>query len=399
MKIGIFTDTFTPSVNGAITSICMLKEEFEKMGHTVYVITTNNKKHDYDVDTQERIIRLPGMPIPVFDYRLSNPYQPKARKLLGQLNIDVIHSHSDFSVGLFSRSVAKKFNIPVVHTYHTLYEEQAFHVTKGHFKKLTKKVIIKMAKYFCEKTADIVITPTEKTKKVLVENYNIQKEIKVIPTGINVKRFKYQNLRKTILNKLKRSYNLTSNDFVIVTLSRLGKEKSIDFLIKAMPKLITYKKHIKLLIVGDGPEKPILEELTKELNVTDNVIFTGKVPLEEVPYYYHLGKVFATASTTETQGLTILEAMASSLVPLCIEDDSYKIIVNDEENGFYFQNEDDYVEKVKKLSKNVKLLERMSRRAECSAETLNSEEYAKNVLEVYQKVIANKKTKCHIEKS
>ncbi len=394
MKIGLFTDTYTPSINGAITSIVMLKKELEAKGHTVYVITSNIKEHKLSIDNKEHIIRLPGFKAHVHDYVLANPFPKKIQKMLENLSLDLIHSHSDFTTALLSRFIAKKENIPVVHTYHTLYEDQAYQITKGHFAKLTSKTVAKMAKYFCDDTATEVIAPTSKTKKVLQSKYNIKNDITVIPTGIDVDKFKKENLNPKKIEKLKNKYKIEENDFVIITLSRVSKEKSIDFLIKAEQKLISLSKNIKLIVVGEGPEKEPLKKLAKDLGIEKNVIFTGKVCWDDTPYYYSLGNVFATSSTTETQGLTILEAAANGLIPVCIKDDSYKILLENKKNGYYFKDEKDYIKKIITIKENPALQRQLSYNARKKSEMLNSEKYAKEVLKVYEKALKkhNKQT-------
>ena len=145
-----------------------------------------------------------------------------------------------------------------------------------------------------------------------------------------------------------------------------------------------------MIIVGDGPDIDKYKEKAKKLGITDHVIFTGKVPWEEVPLYYHLGKMFATASKSETQGLTVIEAMAASVTPICIDDESFRNTVVDDLNGKIFFTKDEYVKIVLDLIDNPKKLQALSNQARINAETHSSKFYAEQALVVYNIAIKNK---------
>ena len=164
MKIGIFTDAYEPHISGVTTSIKMLKKALEKMHHQVYIVTANLISNKFIYDEENKIIYLPGIKTGIYGTKLTGIYSKKAMKIIKDWNLDVIHSQTEFSIGYFSRIVAKKLNIPVVHTYHTLYEDYVHYVTHGYFNNAAKKLAIKITKYYCEKHCDELIVPTEKIK-------------------------------------------------------------------------------------------------------------------------------------------------------------------------------------------------------------------------------------------
>ena len=131
--------------------------------------------------------------------------------------------------------------------------------------------------------------------------------------------------------------------------------------------------------------------MARDLNISSNVIFNGKAAWEEMPFYYHCANVFATASTTETQGLTVIEAMAASVVPLCIKDESFLGTVTHELNGLIFNDEDEFVNQVLTLYKDNALLQKYNNQARIQAEHCSSTSYAERVLEVYKRAILDKK--------
>jgi len=133
MNIGIFTDAYEPHISGVTTSIKMLKEALENMGHSVYIVTANLTNHKFIYDNKNKIIYIPGIKTGIYNTRLTNIYSKKAFKIIKDWHLDVIHSQTEFGIGVFSRIVSKKLHKPVVHTYHTLYEDYVYYVTHGFF--------------------------------------------------------------------------------------------------------------------------------------------------------------------------------------------------------------------------------------------------------------------------
>ena len=145
-----------------------------------------------------------------------------------------------------------------------------------------------------------------------------------------------------------------------------------------------------MIIVGDGPDIEAYKERAEKLGLKDKIIFTGKVPWEEVPNYYHLANLFATASTSETQGLTVIEAMAAGVAPLCIEDESFKNTVIDDLNGKIFHNKEEYINIVNELIDDEPRLAHLRNQARMNAETHSSRFYAQQALIVYNIAIKNR---------
>ena len=390
MRIGIFTDSYTPYISGLVTSEVMLKEALEKQGHTVYVVTANLENFKYTYDEKEKIIRIPGVPVGIYDARLTGIYPLQAIQTIKNWNLDVIHSQTEFGVGTFARIIAKQLNIPIVHTYHTMYEDYIHYITKGHFMGPSKKIVEYLTKFYCDKTITELIVPTRKTYNLFKEKYHVERNVHIIPTGIEVERFYKEQFKKEDVIRLKRSLNISSKDFILTFVGRLGKEKSVDFLIEAHKKVISKHSNVKLLIIGDGPEMNDFVKLVKELKLEDNVVFTGKVAWEMIPLYYQLTDIFVTASTTETQGLTVIEAMAASIPIVCIEDESFKIAVVDDLNGYFFKTQSTYIKRINYLIENPKELKRLANQARVSSEMHSSKYFALKVLAVYELAIQNK---------
>ncbi len=392
MRIGIFTETYTPYISGLVTSEVMLKHALEKKGHEVYVVTANLASFKYEYDDEERVLRIPGVPTGIYDSRLTAIYPIQAVNKIKSWHLDIIHSQTEFAIGTFARLFAKQYNIPLVHTYHTMYEDYIHYITKGYFQKSSKKLVEYFTKFYCETTATELIVPTKKTYKLFMEKYKFEKNIHIIPTGIEVERFYQENVNQKDVDLLKKSLKITHKDFVIIFVGRLASEKNVEFLLRAQQRLVRKYPNMKLLIVGDGPDKEKYEEDCKHLGISNNVIFTGKVSWDDTPYYYHCANIFATASVTETQGLTVIEAMAAGVPPFCIDDESFTGTVTDDLNGVIFQTEDEYVDKVIALYKDKERLNYYARQARIQAEHCGPSQYAESVLEVYRRAIKDKKS-------
>ena len=385
MRIGLFTDSYTPDINGVSTSVFNLRKALMKMGHTVYIVTVNNSiiKHEYD--EKEKILKLPGIPVGIYNYRFSEIYSISTIKIIKKWNLDVIHSHTEFGVGIFARILSKQFKIPLVHTYHTLYEDYTHYITHNHFDKLSKNIVKNLTKLYCVKTAKETIVPTNKIYKLFKEKYMIDKNINIIPSGIDIDRFYKENVSPTKVEQIKKKYGITKQDFTIIFVGRLATEKNIEFLLNAEQKMIEKKIfNTKLLIVGDGPEKEKYINIARKLNIFDKVIFTGKIKQEEIQYYYQCADAFVTASNSETQGLTVIEAMASEVVPICINDMAFLEMVPKKS---IFSNQEEYINQLITFANNDKLREEYKVEIRKKAEEYSSKRYAERVIDVYRGVL------------
>ncbi len=389
MRIGLFTDTYPPFINGVSTSVLMLKQGLEKMGHEVYVVTVNNESFSYKKD--DNVLKIPGVPIGIMDFRQSGIYPLRALKIIKKWNLDVIHTHTEFSIGAFARLISKQYNIPLVHTYHTMYEEYIYYITKGHFDGASKKLVEYLTLFLCDKTIDELIVPTEKTRDLFKDKYKVKRDVHVIPTGIDVTRFYKENINDKEVKEIKEELGIKPKDFSILYVGRVAKEKNIEFLIENFKAISKKIPRAKMYIVGDGPDMKDLIDLTYNSKLEGKIIFVGKVPWEDVPKYYALCDAFVTASTSETQGLTVIEAMAASKPVVAIKDESFELVIKNETDGLLFENESEYIDLIYKLYKDKEFCENIKVAARKKANCYSAKNYAANVYKIYEKVV-NKDT-------
>ena len=396
MRIGIFTDTYSPFINGVTTSVLMLKKGLEKRGHTVFIVTVNDKTLKYSFSENGHVLRVPGIPIGIYDYRLSGIYPIKAINIVRKWKLDVIHSQTEFGIGTFARIMAKQLNIPLVHTYHTMYEDYIHYITKGYFDKSSKKIVEYLTLFYCDKTATELVVPTKKAYELFKKKYMVDRNIHVVPTGIEVEKFYLENNRKLNIDKKRKELGIAKDDFVVLFVGRIAKEKNVELLLSSMKSIISSCPKMKLLIVGDGPDLDKYKDYALKQDISNNVIFTGKVPWDTIQNYYLISNCFTTASTSETQGLTVIEAMAASLPVVCIDDESFNQTVIDNLNGIIFRNRRGYKNAIIKLYKDREFLDKLSRQAKVSAETHSSKYFVDSILDVYKIAIKNKGKKIQI---
>jgi len=337
MKIGIFTETFYPEISGVTTACLELKEGLENAGHDVYVFTVTNENADPKWDKDNNVFRVFSVPFVLFnERRIGLPVLSNAMSIIKKLQLDLIHTQSEFSLGTLGRKAAKKFGIPMVHTYHTMYEEY-LHYLKLPKNDTTVKFVGKLIKKFT-KRASAIITPSQKTKDSLL-TYDIKPKIYVIPTGIDLN--KYSNIDQKEVDKIKKKYNITPESICLISVSRLSNEKRLPVLLAYFAK--TCEKYpdrkIRLLVVGDGPQKEILEKQVLDLGISNKVTFAGYVDWESIQNYYHAADIFVSASKSETQGLTYLEALAANIPILAQEDPCLDYFLQDGKNGKSFDDQ------------------------------------------------------------
>lgn len=386
MKIALFSDTYPPEINGVATSTYNLRKTMEDHGHEVLVVTTN--PFSKEVSFENGVIRLPGLRLKrLYDYRLSSFYNEKAMRIIVNFRPDIVHCQHDVGVSIFGNLVAAKLHIGSVYTFHTLYEDYAYYVTKGHFDRFARQAI---RLYFRGKTGlyDEFIAPSIKTKDYL-RSIGIDSTVTVIPTGIEFERFSPLNADKAKTAELRQQFNLSPDDFIVLSLGRIAKEKSIDVVINGFATFLRRYPSIKakMLVTGWGPAEKELQALAAKLQIADKVIFTGKCDPDQTQWYYHLGNVFASASLSETQGLTFMEAMAAHLPVLARYDDNLAGTVKDGVNGFFFADEEDFAYKLKRIyDLGTEGRKKLGNAASDSIEDYSMEKFYANVYEVYKRV-------------
>lgn len=347
MRVALFSDTYPPQINGVATATATLAEALRKHGDEVLVVTVS-KEGQRRITCDKDVVRIPGITFKrLYSYKFATFYSRKAEKAVMAFKPDVIHVQTEIGIGIFGRILAHKYSLPLLYTYHTMYEDYTYYVTKGIklFDSYAKRVVAFVSAIIGDSTTEF-ITTSVKTEKAL-KDYGVKKYINVIPNGLDFSPFDSKNIDSKRVGELKDKYGLNGKK-VLLILGRMAKEKANDLIIKyyADYMLEHPQSDLVILAVGDGPDKESLEALAKEKGVGDKVIFTGPVDHKEVPLYYALADIYTSASVSETQGLTYIEAMASGKIVMARYDLNLTDVISDGRTGFFFKDEASFSEKL-----------------------------------------------------
>ncbi|MDD2553558.1 MAG: glycosyltransferase family 4 protein [Desulfotomaculaceae bacterium] len=384
MRIGIFTDSYLPYTSGVVRSIQTFNEELTKLGHDVYIFAPNYKNCSSD----NKVFRFTSIPSPTNrDFTLALPLSLKLRPTIKRLNLDLIHVHSPFLLGRLGARYARKINVPLVFTYHTLYEHYVHYVpfTKSGSKDIaqiaqsvSKDLAQKVSRDFCNQ-CDLVIVPTGIVGDYLHE-IGVKTVLKKVPTGIKTTEYK-KGEREWLQNE----YKLSPDDKVLIFVGRLGQEKNIPFIIESFKVVKSRINNVVLVIVGGGPKEEELKNIAVDLDLSDSIIFTGTLSPQDVINCYTGSNVFVFSSLSETQGIVIAEAKAAGLPVVAIRANGAAEMVEEGIDGYLTdQSTAEFAEKIISLLNNEQLRSEMGRNAEKNAAKLDSVNCTSMLLNCYQ---------------
>ena len=389
MKILITTDWYTPAVNGVVTSVKNLQRELEHRGHEVRILTLSQTLHSWSRDGITAIGSInagriyPGA-------RLRTAMAGRWVRELLAWQPDVIHSQCEFSTFFMARRIAEELDIPLIHTYHTVYEDYTHYFSPSI--RMGRCAVAAFSRWVADQT-DCMIAPTGKVRNLL-QGYGVRCPVFVVPTGIDLRRFQQgaDPMRRAVLRA---SLGIPAEHTVRVGVGRLAEEKNIQELLKL--RALLGSRPVTLLLVGDGPDRPRLEQVARDLRLeTPAVIFAGMVAPEEVPDWYRLGDLFVSASSSETQGLTYIEALAAGVPALCRADPCLEGVIQDGENGWQYHSFQEFRRRLEDFLAHSETHEDLRRQAAASAEQFSAQRFAQRVERVYQLQLA-RRTACHVQ--
>jgi 1,2-diacylglycerol 3-alpha-glucosyltransferase len=350
MKIALFSDTYPPQINGVATATATLAEVLKAHGSDVLVVTTclEGQRH---LSYQDGVVRIPGITLKrLYNYKFAGFFSTRVYNILKDFKPDLIHIQTEAGVGIFGRIASFNLHVPLVYTYHTMYEDYTYYVTKGWkpFDRFAKKVVATFSAMIGDWTTEFVTT-SQKTKEAL-RRYGVKKYINVVPNGIDLSAFQESQIDQTKKKELVKKYGLEGK-YVVLILGRLAKEKDNETVLAFLRSFWLKKTEpdMVLLIVGDGPDKKNLMAEAEKLEIADRVIFTGAVSHSDVPYFYSIADLYVSASTSETQGLTYIEAMASKTLVLARKDENLLQVIIDNQTGFFFTDEISFIQKLTEI--------------------------------------------------
>jgi len=321
MNIIMTTNTYKPILGGLEKSVEAFTSELRELGHRVIIVAPEYQDMELEID----VIRIPAVQnFNGSDFSVQLPIPAVLIEALGDLKPDIIHSHHPFLIGDTAMRMASKYNIPLVFTHHTLYEENV-HYVPGNQEGL-KKFVIELSTGYAN-LADKVFAPSESVMRMMRAR-GVTSPIEVVPTGIYVEKFS-RGAGKSFRKKQK----IPADAFVVGHLGRLAPEKNLEFVAQAVAEFMKKEPAAHFMVCGKGPSEEALQKIMIEAGVADRYHFAGVVKGKDLIDAYHAMDVFAFASQSETQGLVLTEAMAAGVPVVAVDAPGAREVVQDGVNG------------------------------------------------------------------
>jgi len=388
INVAMFTNNYLPFIGGVPISIYRLKTGLKKLGNKVLIFAPDYGEEKKDETADVYRIKSLFHYSKFRDFPVANIFSGKIYKRLKIFNPDIIHVHHPFWMGRKGYYMAKKLDIPLVYTYHTRLELYAHYVPLPGvlFRNLISHYMVRRFANRC----DGVVVPTYSAEEYL-RAVGVKTHITVLPTGIDFKKLKATDKSE---NEKIRSQYVSDDEYLLVTVSRLGREKNLDFMLDT----IAFVKEragfdFKLIMLGEGPYRDVLEKKIDDLNLRKTVYLTGAVEPDDMGYYYSAADLFVFASKSETQGMVILEAMSAGLPVLTVRSSGIDDVVQNEFNG-YKTKEDPrvWLEKMEKIFNDEQLYMRLSENAQNFASHYSIEEIAAKMQDFYARLLAGRQS-------
>lgn len=388
MRVAIFTDSYRPYTSGVVRSIETFSEELLALGHQVYIFAP---RYGQVQSREESIFRFYSVPSPTNpDYNIAIPISLRLKTTLKQLKVDIIHVHSPFMLGRLGARCARDLELPLVFTYHTLYDQYVHYLPVA--RNLTRKITQKLSVQFCNR-CDMVLVPTWVIGEY-IRGLGVQVPVTKLPTGIKVEDFQQGDPRW-----LRERYGIGAEEKVLLFVGRLGQEKNIDFLLRAYRQVLDGlpQAPVRLVLVGGGPETGNLKLMARALGIGERTVFTGPLAGRDVVHCYAGADLFVFPSVTETQGLVIGEAKAAGVPVVAVDAFGVAEMVSHGEDGFLTTlNERSFADKILLLLNDDELLRRMAGVAQENARELSAKVLAGQLESVYRRLIEHRPHKSQV---
>ena len=373
MRIGMFSNAYLPVINGVVRSIMLYRQGLLDACHFVGVFAPDSRNYE---DEQPFIFRYPAIPLPTqLNYSFPVVTAPHITWMAPRLKLDIIHAHHPIIVGVEARRFSEELDIPLVFTFHTMYHEYT-HYFLGMDNEIVKQLVRRVVRDYANR-ADYIIAPSPAVVDML-PSYGIHKPVEILPTPVDLDQFKPRARPP-----------LSDPDRIrLIYVGRVAKEKNLDFLLRVFKRAAQQDDRIELIVVGGGPSLGELKKLAAALGVDHRIEFTDMVPFEQVVEELNQADLFVFASTTETQGLVVLEAMAAGLPLVLVESKALLHFINPDKNCVVVQEDEEAMAAaILSLIRDPNRLRAMGRAARQNAERYSIPTLTSKLVDVYHRAI------------
>ncbi len=378
MRIGIFSESYEPVLNGVAVSVATLCRGLKRIGHFVYVFAPAYPGH---LDPDDSVFRFPSIRTPVArDYPLALPYMPALKSRVRALQLDVIHTQTPFMLGLLGLRLGRQLEVPVVSTSHTQYTEYV-HYFPFAPKRLSRAFVVGLMRRYYS-ACDSVVAPSKAMAQML-RSHGIDAPIHVVATGNSLNVTRDMAVREAI----RREYSVPTDATVLLYVGRLAKEKNLFLLLDAFDRLAKTHPQIHLMLVGGGPDQAKFKRCVKGRGYAGRVVLTGQLPRKQVGRTYCAGDIFVFPSTTETQGLVLCEALQAGLPCVAVRaGGSPETLCEGDDSLLSDNNVEDFTCKIRRLLDDDALRRRLSARAVENSSRFSTDDMAVGMIDVYESV-------------
>lgn len=379
LRIAIFSDSALPILNGVSISINDLINELRNLGHSVHLFTADNPGYK---DEHSNVFRFRAMELPIAkDYPLAIPPFYRALKHFRKNDFDIIHTHTPFTIGFVGLRWAESHELPLVSTYHTLYDRYVHYIPI--FPRRYLRFRLARHTNFYYNSANQVITPSHIAEKWL-RRHSVKTPITVIPTGIPLPRMIQRADARA-------KFNIPPEHKILLYVGRLAQEKNLDTLFETVAQVFAHDPSVRLWMVGDGPYRQSCASLLRKLGIGDRVRLVGAVPRAEVDEYYAAADLFVFTSISETQGLVVGEANSYGLPAVVADGGGASEGVIPGVNGYIERNDPGALaDRILRTFSNEQELLVLSEGARRQSRLNTPQACAEKVVEVYRKALDSK---------
>ncbi|MEG0693071.1 MAG: glycosyltransferase [Oscillospiraceae bacterium] len=391
MRIALFTETYLPYINGVVTHVKALRDGLEKLGHEVLVVTADDKTHHHFI--KDGVLHCPAITFKkVYNYGLASAISARRLILLKKFRPQVIHIHNEFGVGLSGTIMAKQLKIPLVYTLHTMYDDYLYYIVPKKLVPALKRISHRYMRFLAN-NATALTGPSQKVQEFF-DNCGTQKSVNVVPNPVELDVFNPQGIDRAKADAIRKKYGVLDDEILVSFCGRLGREKNVDTLLKNWAKTVKKEDKLKLMILGEGPCLEELKELARQLKIDDMVSFTDRVEHNDLPSFYGACQLYITASLSDTNSISMKEAMATGLPVIHIHDPLNAGQVVDGVNGFIYKDaEEMYAILTKFRDMSPQQQQELQISVVNSVKIYGCEALATYLIGVYEKAIVEKASK------